>query len=101
MNQAKPPSLTPRIVSNPVDVRNLMRGYCTTCGEEACSQFLSVSGRVLCDYCGCPPARHELLADLSASTSLNESDKQTELLSEEDSDFLSDDDHPSSRPRRR
>lgn len=39
------------------DIQNCIRGACLTCGE--CPSFISVSGRVLCDYCGCPPARHE------------------------------------------
>ena len=38
------------------DIHNLLRGKCLACKE--CPEFISVSGRVLCDYCGCPPARH-------------------------------------------
>lgn len=39
------------------DIQNCMRGACLTCGE--CPSYISVSGRILCDYCGCPPARHK------------------------------------------
>ena len=42
------------------DIRNVHRGQCQACGD--CEAFISVSGRVLCDYCGCPPAQHENLA---------------------------------------
>ena len=41
------------------DIRNVHRGQCQACGD--CGAFISVSGRVLCDYCGCPPAQHENL----------------------------------------
>ena len=41
------------------DIRNITRGQCQACGD--CEGFISVSGRVLCDYCGCPPAHHENL----------------------------------------
>ena len=37
------------------DIHNRLRGSCLDCGE--CPSFISISGRVLCDYCGCPPAR--------------------------------------------
>ena len=43
------------------DIRNIARGFCVTCGEPNCPGFISVSGRVLCDYCGCPPAKHKML----------------------------------------
>lgn len=39
------------------DIQNRLRGACLDCGE--CPSFISLSGRILCDYCGCPPARHE------------------------------------------
>jgi len=39
------------------DIQNRLRGVCLDCGE--CPAFISLSGRILCDYCGCPPARHE------------------------------------------
>jgi len=40
------------------DVQGVARGRCTMCAE--CPQFLScgASTSVLCQYCGCPPARH-------------------------------------------
>ena len=41
-----------------VDIQNRVRGECLSCGE--CPAYLCVTGRVLCDYCGCPPARHQL-----------------------------------------
>lgn len=43
------------------DIRNINRGCCESC--KSCSNFISVSGRVLCDYCGCPPAQHQHLPD--------------------------------------
>ena len=43
------------------DIRNINRGCCESC--KSCSNFISVSGRVLCDYCGCPPAQHQQLPD--------------------------------------
>jgi hypothetical protein len=39
------------------DIRNVLRGKCRACTE--CESFISVSGLVLCDYCGCPPVQHE------------------------------------------
>jgi hypothetical protein len=41
-----------------LDIQNRVRGACLSCGE--CPAYLCVTGRVLCDYCGCPPARHQL-----------------------------------------
>ena len=41
------------------DIRNITRGQCQACGD--CDGFISVNARVLCDYCGCPPAHHESL----------------------------------------
>jgi len=38
------------------DIHNFLRGQCLACSE--CPSFICVSGKVLCDYCGCPPARH-------------------------------------------
>ena len=38
------------------DIRNVNRGRCQSC--ESCNNFISLSGLILCDYCGCPPARH-------------------------------------------
>jgi len=43
------------------DIRNIIRGRCQSC--SSCSSFISVSGRVRCDYCGCPPAQHQQLED--------------------------------------
>ena len=40
-----------------LDIQNCCRGRCLSCNE--CPSFICVSGRVLCDYCGCPPARHQ------------------------------------------
>ena len=37
--------------------KNVLRGKCWGCTE--CDSFISVSGLVLCDYCGCPPVQHE------------------------------------------
>ena len=39
-----------------VDIHGVQRATCTNCSE--CPQFISVSGHVLCAYCGCPPAKH-------------------------------------------
>ena len=45
----------------PRDIRNVERGACIE-GCRSCPNFLSVEpGRVLCDYCGCPPTKHELI----------------------------------------
>ena len=41
--------------------------------------FISVSGRVLCDYCGCPPARHENLVKKSRKNSDADSAGETNL----------------------
>ena len=49
------------------DIRNISRGHCKACGD--CEGFISVSGRVLCDYCGCPPAHHENLVKKARKTS--------------------------------
>ena len=38
------------------DIRNVIRGRCDGC--KSCSSFLSCTRRVICDYCGCPPAQH-------------------------------------------
>ena len=61
------------------DIRNVHRGQCQACGD--CEAFISVSGRVLCDYCGCPPAQHENLArenKKSRSSSSNSTSKTAE-----------------------
>ena len=45
----------------PRDIRNIERGACIE-GCRSCPNFLSVEpGRVLCDYCGCPPTKHEII----------------------------------------
>ena len=45
----------------PRDIRNVERGACIE-GCRSCPNFLSVEpGRILCDYCGCPPTKHEIL----------------------------------------
>jgi hypothetical protein len=41
-----------------LDIQNRVRGACLSCGE--CPAYLCVTGRVLCDYCGCPPPRPQL-----------------------------------------
>ena len=43
------------------DIRNIIRGKCESC--SSCSSFISVSGRVRCDYCGCPPAQNQHLEE--------------------------------------
>ena len=45
----------------PRDIRNIERGACIE-GCRSCPNFLSVEpGRILCDYCGCPPTKHEII----------------------------------------
>ena len=39
------------------DIHNFLRGQCLSCSE--CPSFICISGKVLCDYCGCPPAKHQ------------------------------------------
>ena len=53
-----PDDLPPATPAMSVDIQNRVRGECLSCGE--CPAYLCVTGRVLCDYCGCPPARHQL-----------------------------------------
>ena len=57
------------------DIRNVNRGCCQSC--KSCSNFISVSGRVLCDYCGCPPAQHQQLPEekLKRSASNDDDDR--------------------------
>ena len=38
------------------DIRHVLRGQCLSC---SCTSFMSIFGRVICDYCGCPPAQHQ------------------------------------------
>ena len=57
----------------PRDIRNVERGACIE-GCRSCPNFLSVEpGRVLCDYCGCPPTKHELIQSHSL-LAINRSD---------------------------
>ena len=43
------------------DIRNVERGACID-GCLSCPSFVSVEpGRILCDYCGCPPTKHEIV----------------------------------------
>lgn len=39
------------------DIHNFLRGKCLACNE--CPSYICVSGKVLCDYCGCFPAKHQ------------------------------------------
>ena len=39
-----------------LDAMRVPRGHCLSC--DWCPRFLSPSKRILCDYCGCPPAKH-------------------------------------------
>ena len=59
------------------DIRNIIRGRCQSC--SSCSAFMSVSGRVRCDYCGCPPAQHQQLDDQQQQ---QEEQKQEQLPQE-------------------
>ena len=45
-----------------VDIHGVQRSHCNNCSE--CPQFVSVSGHVLCAYCGCPPTKHEKVSSL-------------------------------------
>lgn len=83
------------------DIRNVHRGQCQACGD--CEAFISVSGRVLCDYCGCPPAQHENLAREiskkskdSNSADLVTADVSSLEIQELDDIVDSDEDHSSS-----
>ena len=60
------------------DIRNVHRGQCQACGD--CEAFISVSGRVLCDYCGCPPAQHENLARENKKSRSSSSNSTSKLL---------------------
>jgi len=42
------------------DIRSVLRGNCLTC---TCPCFISLSGIIRCDYCGCPPAQHQAVHD--------------------------------------
>jgi hypothetical protein len=42
-----------------LDVLRVPRGHCLAC--EWCPEFISLSRRVICEYCGCPPAKHKNL----------------------------------------
>ena len=42
-----------------LDAMRVPRGHCLSC--EWCPRFVSLSKRILCDYCGCPPAKHDRL----------------------------------------
>ena len=45
------------------DLLHRLRGRCLACGE--CPAYICLElARVLCDYCGCPPARHQREGDL-------------------------------------
>ena len=52
-----------------LDALRVARGHCLSC--EWCPRFLSPSKRILCDYCGCPPAKHHGLAAHGAARSGN------------------------------
>jgi len=65
------------------DIRNITRGQCQACGD--CEGFISVSGRVLCDYCGCPPAHHENLVKKSRKNSDADSAGETNVVEENNS----------------
>ena len=56
------------------DIRNIIRGRCQSC--SSCSAFMSVSGRVRCDYCGCPPAQHQQLDDQQQQQQQEEQQQQ-------------------------
>ena len=47
------------------DIHNFLRGQCLSCSE--CPSFICISGKVLCDYCGCPPAKHQRESDEESS----------------------------------
>lgn len=71
------------------DIRNIPRGHCNACGD--CEIFtIENRSRVLCDYCGCPPAHHENLvkkARKSKSRTASEADADQSDLSAEVSNF--------------
>ena len=69
-----------------VDIYGIQRSSCTNCSE--CPQFISVSGHVLCAYCGCPPAKHDKVDRKRGRES--ESDKAEADSGSFDSDEASD-----------
>ena len=63
------------------DIRNIIRGRCQSC--SSCSGFISVSGRVRCDYCGCPPAQHQQLEDQQQQPEDKEQQQEEQHLARE------------------
>lgn len=61
------------------DIRNISRGQCKACGD--CEGFLTVSGQVRCDYCGCPPAHHENLVKKARKDSSEDKSDISEVSS--------------------
>ena len=66
------------------DIRNVKRGSCNNC--TSCTNYISLSGKVLCDYCGCPPAKHDQLEDAEERPDDGETAPQTRDRSDPDND---------------
>ena len=73
-----------------LDIQNVERGACVD-GCRSCPNFLSVEpGRILCDYCGCPPTKHEKVIDYqcqdknSPTSVQSTNEKENNLLGQHD-----------------
>ena len=75
-----------------LDALRVARGHCLSC--EWCPRFLSPSKRILCDYCGCPPAKHQRLDNdnQKGNSSSSKKIKLTDMASSSGTPSSEDDD---------
>lgn len=76
------------------DIRDIERGICLNC--DSCQNYICISGRILCDYCGCPPARHQSVSNNQRSKSVEIKFEGLDLQSNGESVSTTNSDSPSS-----
>ena len=96
-----PPTTQLRKAGLTRDIRNIFRGFCVTCGEVNCPGFISVSGRVLCDYCGCPPAKHKMIEENNCEAEKGQHHNLDDSILEDEDDDEGVNSSPSTAKKRR
>ena len=51
-----------------IDSRGTLRGFCLTCGQSECESYEPKNAdENTCNYCGCPPTKHQRLEQVIAT----------------------------------
>ena len=63
------------------DARGITRGHCLSCGESECGIFdPKPTGDNACNYCGCPPVKHQRLDEIQLGSQTVSENGSTSIL---------------------